>query len=138
MNPEADRSAPYSNTLTLKIPGTPGEIELTPVEMMVMSHAVEDWWALWELPADGDYVPLELKEARDQRAILLVAMRHLLELGLIEVGWEAWDATVPIESADDPLAVLEDPASWAPREPQVAFSATALGARLFQRDPEGA
>lgn len=129
------QTTPYSERVALQIPGLADEIVLTPTELMVMSHAVEDWWGLWEIPP-GNYQPVELAEASDPQALLQAAMRHLVELGLVELGWEEWASSKPptLASPTDAIGLIEDADHWAAaQESNVVFCSTDLGYRSMLR-----
>lgn len=62
-------------------------------------------------------------------------MRHLLHLGLIELGLRGSGMDLPIREPDhDAAKLLDDPGSWAiPSDTtEVTFTATDLGDRLFR------
>jgi hypothetical protein len=139
---DASENSPYSARVTVKVPGIPGEVTLSPTEVMLMSHAVEDWYGLWEFEGTSNYEPRELEGASNRHALLVAAMRHLVELGLIEMGSIAWDAWATgiaptVASMTDAIGLVENPGNWATgRDIQIVFSATSLGERLFLRQPE--
>jgi hypothetical protein len=64
-------------------------------------------------------------------------MRHLFDLGLIELAVGKWAEMPTPVMADDARVLLEDPTSWllpSQTESVVSFGATPLGERLFLRN----
>jgi hypothetical protein len=112
-------------------------VVLTPVELLIMEHAIEDWYGLYELLFDIEGSPPELQQAADRRSVLVIGLRRLLELRLVELGVRDSRTGIPVmASGEEGAALLEAETSWAyPRgnETVVIFAATPLGDRLWQR-----
>jgi hypothetical protein len=137
MNDKGQESEPYSAKVSGLVPGIRGEITLTPTELLVMSHATEDWYGLYEFAGTRNYEPRELERSLDRRKLMIAAMRHLLQLGLIELGSIGWDDWVSgkapkIVSAIEADGLLEDSNNWGlEQDSQIYFSATDLGSRFY-------
>jgi hypothetical protein len=109
--------------------------QLDPVQQIVLEQAAEDWYGLFELLFDVDPPPPGLPNANERRAQMELAVRRLLEAGLVElsVRTDPYADPVPVVPSDA-FTLLSADSSWAYPAPDssiVVVTTTPLGDQVY-------
>jgi hypothetical protein len=116
-------------------------LELGPIELLLLEYAYEDWFALFEIRGHLDEAGTEGVDAR--RHAFVAGLKRLIAEGLIEVAVRPDPFTIPGPPVAEPdaNALISANENWAnpqPGKPVVTFVATEFGRRFFERHGEGA